>query len=424
MKHPAQRSTVVVLAYYYPPQNTSGADRPARFARYLPRHGWSPRVIAGPAGGLPAVEGVERVPGQGESLRVRLLTLGAGWFQRLLLPYQEHVPWIPAALAAAGRLLEKNPSAVLLSTSPPIAVHLVALALKRRHGIRWVADCRDPLGDNPFRDSRRARLYDPWIERQVFAYADTVIANTARVADLWRERYPGFRDKIRVLWNGFDSAAIPVCPPPAPGRRRAVMAHIGSLYADRHPGLLLSSVARLLDRRLLSPEELEIRLVGPIERIPFSLEEPPFNSLVQSGVLTAGGQVVPKAEAIAAAAAADYLLLLDLNRHNTGLQVPAKLFEYVLSGRPILAFTPPDSSVEDILSQSGAQYACVSPLASPEEVDTQVLEFLRSPRRLSRPSAWFLRHFDAAEQTQALSEWLSGTATGSLTAPAGRRGSG
>ena len=63
--------------------------------------------------------------------------------------------------------------------------------------------------------------------------------------------------------------------------------------------------------------------------------------------------LVPRAEAIRETAQADYLLLLDLTGLKQNIQVPAKIFDYLRIGRPILAFTTKASPSEWILELSG-----------------------------------------------------------------------
>src|SRR5436190_23428363 len=89
-------------------------------------------------------------------------------------------------------------------------------------------------------------------------------------------------------------------------------------------------------------------------------------------------------------------LLLDITGvHNTTLQVPAKLFDQIRIGRPILAFTPPQSPSERILADSGILHVSLAPDAPPEEVDAGVLRLLQLPSTPQPASAWFRETFDA-----------------------------
>jgi hypothetical protein len=295
---------------------------------------------------------------------------------------------------------------VLLSTSPPLTTHLAALWLKLRYGWKWIADFRDPLVGNPFRKQRWVVCSDRILERLFFRYADALIANTDPVAELWRARYPQWLGKVHVLWNGFDPEDE-TGPRPLPTRTYRVLAHVGSMYGDRHPNLVLGSVARLIQQGRLAPERLRIQLIGPVS--PQAQPHPRLaETLRASGCLEINAKLVPRAEAGRIIGEADQLLLLDVLNAKAGLQVPGKLFEYIRIGRPILASTTENSPVERILKASGVPYACIYENLPEAESDRRVLAFLQLPVQPVHPSAWFHETFAAEGQARKLSALVKG----------------
>jgi glycosyltransferase involved in cell wall biosynthesis len=388
----------LLLAYYFPPLNESGAQRPFRFAKYLSRCGYSAHIVtASTPGAVPPWPDVTYVPGHGAGGGAA--TLAAKALQRAL-PYDDRLPWAPRACAAAARIIEQKRISMLISTSPPLAIQIAALYLKRRYGLKWIADLRDPIYGNPFRPARLARWYDLHVERQVIAAADAVIANTDRAVAALRNRHPEYGDKIHLLWNGFDPEE-PVGPLPLPLRTHKVLLHSGAIYGPRHPGVLLKSIERLVSSGALAPDRLQVHLMGSVDWNQSWVSDVGFQSLVAESWIQCTGEVLPRADARRAMAMADYLLLLDTETGN-GQQVPAKLFEYILIGRPILAFTNPGSATESILSRSGIPHACISYQAEPAQVDRVLRGFLELPSEPVRPSAWFAEQFDAEKQTQTL----------------------
>ncbi len=398
------RPVILIVAAAFPPDPVSGAARPGRFAKYLAEFGYEAIVIsqASPeqAAGSP---GVRRVPGPSPGLKSRALS-GAGRFvQRYLVPYNDSLPWVAHALAEAEAVIGRHPVAAVLSTSPPLATHLVGLRLKRRHGLPWVADFRDPLWGNPFRSRRWIFPYDALVERRIFRHADALIANTDTTAEMWRLRHPRAAGKVNVIWNGYDPAdSIDV--PPVAGAGRRVLAHVGSLYGGRHPGRLLASLGRLLRRGEVAGDRLVVRLVGRIEDDCMRVIDEAGGDLKGRGCLEYDGRSVPTEEARRAAAEADFLLLLDLNEKSTDLQIPAKLFEYIRIGRPILAFTRTGSPTDRILLGSGVPCRVVDQDAGDDEVDRALLGLLEMPSDRVRPSAWFGDQFDGRNQTRMLAD--------------------
>jgi glycosyltransferase involved in cell wall biosynthesis len=332
--------------------------------------------------------------------------------QRHCLPYDDALPWIPYAVDRAGQVLALRKAEAVLSTSPPIAAHLAAYRVSRRHKLKWIADFRDPLYGNPFRTRKLGWIYDALLERLIVTQADAIIANTDTVADMLRQRYPRHARKIQVIWNGYDPDEAPK-PERPPRREHRVLSHVGSIYGGRHPEALLCSLDRLIERGLLQPESFRVRLIGPVDSPEPWSERPASRALKARGCLEIIGHRVPEAEAKRAMAEADFLLLLDLNHKDVGLQVPAKLFDYVHTGRPILALTTPGSPAERILSQSGVPCLFIHSQDSPEVIDQKVIQLLSLPLEPVTVSDWFRRNFSA----DGLANTLSGLLDDCLNEP-------
>jgi hypothetical protein len=399
-------SNILIVAIAFPPDPITGAARPGRFAKYLPQFGYRAEVIAGSASVRENTASVRRVPHAEPAWGDRLAYRAADMLQRRLLPYNDSVPWATAAFREARRLYQSTGPLPVISSSPPLGCHLAGLRLKRRYGVPWIADFRDPLLGNPFRTRRWFFPCDPWAEKLIFEHADAIVANTDAVADSWKSRYPMFEKKIELIWNGFDPQQ-PIQPEPLPPRPYRILAHVGSLYGGRHPAILIRSLDRLIRASRLQPSSLRLQLIGPVDDNVRESQRMVFDALAAHGCLDMSAGTVSPKQALEASATADYLLLLDLNEQNTKLQVPAKLFEYIRIGRPILAFTGRESPVERILSRSGILFRCIAPDTPEGEVDQIVGDFLALPTDPRSPSDWFNDTFNGISQTRHLAEILN-----------------
>jgi glycosyltransferase involved in cell wall biosynthesis len=395
-------SHLLVFAYYFPPQNESGSQRPFRFVKHLARRGYLAHVVTRDSDGGPS-PWQHVIPTYNHDARhgwPGLACASIRWLERIL-PYRDQLPWMPHAVAAARRVLAQYPVSAIFSTSPPPGAHVAAWRIKRQFRIPWIADFRDPIWGNPFRSETWGGAYDSLLERLIVSQADIVITNTDSSAELLRRRYPRLAQKIHLIWNGFDPEEV-IGPEPIPARGYKVLLHAGSIYGGRHPGALLASLKRLNRSGLIAPGQLRVRLVGPIEAgLPW-LTGVNLPALIADGWVECTDRQIPQQEARCEMAQSDYLLLLDLNELGAGLQVPAKLFEYIRIGRPILAFTAGGSPVERILSGAGVPHVCVHEGCSPAEVDAKVADFLSLPSASTSPSPWFHQCFDATVQVEML----------------------
>jgi glycosyltransferase involved in cell wall biosynthesis len=396
---------LLIFAYHFPPENAIGGARPARFAKYLTRLGYTCRVItAAPQTGSDA--SVEYVPdpfcAQSKSdPRWQLERL----IRKTVLPSEVGTQWSFRAARAARRFLRANPAArvTLFSTFPPIGTHLAAWQLTRGRRLPWIADFRDPLAHEwalPFTNRFQKHVYRR-LESGIARRADAVLTNTDAAGAAWIEKYPALASKIHVLWNGFDPddriQALPIPP-----RNYQVLSHVGELYLGRNATPILESIARLIGSGRLSAPAVRVRLLGTAESVCLPSAEL-IRAATRQGWLEIVNAQIALREARHISQTSDRLLLL---QPHSSVQVPGKLFEYLQIGRPILAFVQPASPAERILERSGVPYRCVYPNTSPDTVDQTVAQFFAmSPLPVSS-SAWFQRQFDAQYQARDLDDLI------------------
>jgi glycosyltransferase involved in cell wall biosynthesis len=396
---------VLLVAYFYPPDTQSGGARPFRFAKYLKRLGHSVTVLAAGPEADPVIDGdVHRLRGGGvRHPRQDLSSFVERCLRQTLFVNDPGGTWAwRVAGYGAKWTRDAAEKAVVISTAPPATCHAAAYLLKKRHGVRWIADFRDPMTENPFRPGRIANFFDRSLERRFFDAADVIIANTDSVADMWTRRRPDLKHKIHVLWNGFDPEE-PLVAEPLPQRQPRVLAHVGMIYGDRDPNLLLRTLARLVQSGRVSRACVRLEFTGVLDVNMLDTEA--LRILKDRGCFESR-EPVPRPEAQRLMATADYLLLLDVISDKAGLQVPAKLFEYIRIGRPVIACTTRNSPVDRILANSGLVYTPLYPDMSDEEADQRLLEGLNADSNPRSPSAWFCENFDARGQAETLSKMI------------------
>jgi len=394
---------ILILAHSYPPVSHSGAERPRRFAKYLSRFGHPVEVLTSTQfAQIPSAPGIHRIPQPEAGLKALLHKA----LKIVTIPVQHYdygITWVVDSIPYAKRLIEQTiketgPCCVI-STYPPLSVHITALALKRKYPIKWIADFRDPLR-NPFRPaSWAAQRADRYYEETILRLADLVLVNTdASTADL-QDRYPQYQDKIHLLWNGYDPEED-VHPLPVTPRATRLLAHIGTMYPGRHPNLLLESLERLKGRGIVKPGALQIFIsdINTATMPNLAL----YERMVKEGAIVFGKQRVPRAEALRITQEADLLLLLDLTPGPESHQVPAKVFDYVRAGRPILLFTSHTSPTEMIVQKCGIPSRIVYRDDAPDRIDQMVSEFLQLPSECPEPSEWFKETFDGSRQAAQL----------------------
>ena len=384
---------VLLICYYFPPLGGAGVQRSAKFVRYLPDHGFRPIVVAGPEEGRgewePGDPGfLDELPPQ---LPVFRPATAAPSGPRELLPRLFGSPdrqdrWWSAAVLASGReaLARHAPGLIFVSLSP-FSGFEPALQLAREAGLPLVVDLRDPWVLD------EVQIYGTgWHRRRALArmgrllrQAQGIVMNTPEALAAARAAFPALDPaRLRVIPNGYDAEDFAGLVPRAPdGRLRIV--HSGYLHSSRalaldrrrsswrrHLGGLLveldfhgRSLRYLLEALArLEPaqrERIELELLGQLSaEDQAAIDASPARACVRArGYLSHSATV-------AALARAD-LLFLPLHALPPGFRariVPGKTYEYLASGRPILAALP-EGDARDFVAAAEA-----GTLVAPDDV--------------------------------------------------------
>lgn len=405
---------LLLVSYFFPPASGGGVARALSFARYLPLHGWQVTVLCAESESVPLSdpsretrlpEGVEviRVPMPPGLARGRRAVVGgsggrpSGLFaaarslSRWLLVPDSYAPWRAAAVREAKARIQRGGIAAVLTTSPPDTAHLVGLGLERPGGPPWIADFRDPwIGlayrrpPTPLHAARQRRMRDA-----VLARASLVLATTRASCEDIRERLsPESRSKVHHLPNGWE-ADVTLSPAreegsPAGGADGEPLrvVYTGTLWGVPATRTCFVGLARALAASPASGRALEVVIAGPHE----TRERKLASDLGLSRSVRFLGQV-PYAESRSLQAAAGVLLLLQVHGSGYEAAIPGKLYEYVASGRPILAFLPRECEAADLVRACGGWVVAPEDERGAEEAFARLLGGERpggdSPERLS-----------------------------------------
>lgn len=407
--------SVLVIAYRYLPENTSGVQRIRRLSKYLPESGYQAHIVCGnPHGVTEESEYVRHAPKPGFEERQ-----AAGMAKALSvlepvtpIPY---LTWLPHAAGAALEVIEATGAVAIISSSPPAVSHLAALGVREQTGLPWIADLRDPLIGNPTHGAASAG-WDHAMEPAIVNAANAVTVTTDVMAEQLSSRYPHLAHKFHVIWNGFDPEETPAPSMAERPRPYRVLTHAGMLYFNREPGLIADGLHRLMSAGNLAKGSIRLRLIGQVMNPQKLYQRASAVALLQHGVLEADGRLLPREQALQAIVDSDYLLLLDLPTSFGGAYaVPAKLYDYALAGRPILALTQRNSPVERLLRGGDFRHECVYFEDLPAEVDNKLLRFFELSPEPKLPNSWFLENFNGRSSAMsfgALLDSLTGTSGG------------
>ncbi len=349
---------VLMISYYFPPLGLGGVQRPAKLAKYLPQFGWKPTVLTVKTVTyygydptlLDELQNVEIVrTGSLDPLRVfqwrknissASPRIGEGlyWkFSNWVFVPDSKILWLPFAWATASRLMNQKQIRVLWTTAPPYSSHVLGLGLKLWKKSFWIADFRDdwPISSSQVPTSFHRHFHD-WLLRQVLTHADRFTVVSQPILSRLHQKSQRPLAHFLFLPNGFDQEDFEKAVFPKRKNPQCIFLYCGTLNPIHSPEAFLKGVGLALQIAPALRSQIRILFVGKVTGIDLDAMIAQYSL----GCCIERMGYVPHQESVQKLMEADVLLLFLPAWADSGI-VTGKLYEYLASGKPILAIVPP-----------------------------------------------------------------------------------
>lgn len=370
---------ILIISYYWPPAGGPGVQRWLKFVKYLPDFGIEPHVyipenptyplideklvceVSGKAiivkkkifepYGLAAFFSKKKtqkissgiIPNQKKQTFIEKLML---WIRGNLFIPDARVFWVKPSVKFLKKYLQEHEINTVITTGPPHSLHLIGLQLKKELQINWITDFRDPwttIGyHKQLKLSNWATKKHKALEKEVLNTCDAIIVtseNTKKEFEILSNQ------PIEVITNGYDIENI---------IKKTLdcqfsLAHIGSFLSERNPQILWQVLSELIQENEDFATHFELKLIGAVSsEVLESIEKYQLNPFVNNL------GYVSHEEALQEQRSSQVLLLVEIDSHETKCIIPGKLFEYLVSERPILAIGPNDTDFEKIIKATNS----------------------------------------------------------------------
>ncbi|MBL0090015.1 MAG: glycosyltransferase [Ideonella sp.] len=358
---------VLIVAYHYPPAaGSSGIQRTLKFSAYLRHHGWEPivltadpraheRVDNGQLGDIPPGLQIERAFALDTA---KHLSIGGRYLRPMSIP-DRWVSWWPAGVWRGLQIIRQQRPSVIMSTFPIPTAHMIALTLARLSGLPWVADFRDNMTDPEFPRDPMTWRFNRWLEGAVVRHCTKAVFTTQGALEMYAERYPAQPKSLwAIIENGYDEdnfidAESGLDRRSLGAQGQLTLIHSGVLYPEeRDPEPFFAALATLKCAGEISASTLQVvlRASGNEAEFAQTLAALDIADIVQLA------PAVAYRDALREMLCADGLLLFQAAMCNH--QIPAKLYEYLRAGQPILALTDPAGNTAEALRAARAGSLC------------------------------------------------------------------
>jgi len=360
-----------MIAYYFPPMGGSGVQRPLKFAKYLKELGWEPIILA-PEPGIyhtfddsllnevkSASIRIERVQNsaifqpnkkkRSAKPKGRLLSFFIKWITSWFFLPDNKKGWIEPAVERGLEIIHKETIHAIFSTAPPYSDHLIAHQLKEQTGLPVVMDLRDDWLGSHWISYPTKWHYQKMekLEKRTLSTADalTVVNDTYNMRI--KERLGEISPPIHTIPNGYDSENFRKAIPISDSESFTIL-HSGLFYDRIKPDSYLKSIKKLIDRDDELKKYIDLQFQGGLSRAHWKI----INQLELTPYVTDFGYLNHQA-AVQNLVNADLLFLTLGKIPGIEAVTPGKVFEYMGSLKPIIAYIP-DGITKKLLENYGA----------------------------------------------------------------------
>lgn len=374
---------VLIITYYWPPSGGSGVQRWLKFTKYLREFGWEPIIYTVENGEFPIIdtslekdvpEGltVLRQPiwepyqlykfftGQKKTDRVvsgflsenkkpslssKISTFIRGNF---FIP-DARMFWIRPSIRFLKEYLANNHVDAMVSNGPPHSTHLIALGIKEKMNIPWLADFRDPWTAIDFYQDLMLTPFADWrhhtLEKKVITKANTVVV----VSETRRKDFEQIvAREIKVVTNGYDESDV-FDNPAALSTTEFSIAHIGLMNKDRNLPVFWRALRELTTENPAFAQQLKVKLIGKCDA---SVRDTIAENQMEAW--TEYIDYMPHKEVSFLQQSVSVLYLPINHVFNAEAVLPGKVFEYLAARRPILVIGPEEGDASVIIREAGA----------------------------------------------------------------------
>ncbi len=380
---------VAIISYYFSSPYETGGIRIQKFVRYLPLFGIEPIVITR--------KRANSYPFGGRMTSLRTLPINRPF-------HFEAFTWLPRLFLACLRLIEEEKVHFLVISCGPFSSALVGALLRRLFHIKLILDFRDYWTISPYISKVKLfnrllnELQKP-IEKWILRSADKLIVIQETMERRYLEKFPFLKGKTKTIFNGFDEEDI--LNTNCELFNKLTLLHLGNLHLDlnpRYPMVFLKSIQKMKDEELITESNFQVLIVGERFKI--------FEREVQALGLSA---IVKTLDRVSHEEATEYLKkshLLLLIVETEGIMT-SKIFEYLATGKPILALIQTGELMDFIQAFSSNSFIVTEP--SSEEITRAIRKCFRyyssKAYQKERPKE-FIENFNRRELTRQLAETL------------------
>lgn len=407
---------ILMIAFHYPPvKGSSGVHRTLSFSRYLPEYGFKPIVLTVKERTYSHIDNslASHIPEDLIVARASAFDTARdfsikGYYPLFLSLPDRWQSWIfTGVLKGLGLIRRYRPNAIW-STYPIASAHLIALILHKMTKLPWIADFRDSMTEPGYPKNKMVRFCYQWIEKQTVKNAKISVFTAPGAKKMYIDRYGiEFSERFVVIENGIDERIFKEINSPLQHmmltEKPYIFIHSGLLYPEeRNPEHFFNAIQKLKETGSINASKLNIILRASGNEVEYQKKI----EILQLSDIIHFSDPIPYKEALLEMLTADGLLLFQGLSCNH--QIPAKVYEYLRTGLPIIGLGDARGDTWQLLRKAGHSY--MADLNSSEEIANCIEKIMNDLENNQIQTEKFATdQFDRKDRAKQLSEIIHNT---------------
>ncbi len=420
---------ILIISYFAPPLNLPPAIRMGKFAKYLPKYDWNPIILT-----VKEIDFYQKnlslFPDY-EKMKIErtkcfdyfhiVQTFNKFWkkddkisqiifkhkenkmisFIKKMFPVDDKIGWMPFCYSKAKKIIKTQKIDAIFTTLGGVYHSAItSYLLAKKFNIPLIIEFRDLWVDYPLEDALFFnKKINSYFEKKIVNYASKVITLAPGAKRILDEKYDISDDKIEVITNGFDDYDFNNNTPFLKEEDALIFTFCGTFFTKLTPEDLFNSLKKINIQNI----KIKIRFIGNFRQNIWELKKKFEEQFSQKMVI----ELVPRMEykqLIDELYRSDILMLFVENND----MLHAKIFDYLVTKKTILAFCPKGSDTENIIKNGNLGFTIENGNIEQgaKTIENIIQLFKDNKLKEIRGSDYYIKQFSRKNLTQKFAKIL------------------
>lgn len=268
--------------------------------------------------------------------------------EKIFFDLDDEWSWYFRARQKGLKLCNKYQPELIYSTGGSASAHIAAFHIAQATGLPWIAELQDPLiHDKEYHRNKRAFSYYRKLETMIRKNSCATLFMCDSAKENCNAR-TGVSANSYTVYPGAKEHIIPATSSSVQQDKNCVFSHFGSLGGTRSAAFLIPALQKSIEQNPEFRNIIKLNLYGTCDAKSHKL----IANFPFPDIITFHGKI-PREAAMQKMSFASCLVLIQNTEFYSSETIPSKLYEYMLTGRPVLGLTFHNKEIDTLLLAGG-----------------------------------------------------------------------